>query len=612
MTIAAARLAVLQAVAAAPAARSVVDLSKRVPSVPRPALDDLVADLLDSGELFLDGDAFAVSAAPPPPAPAVAPPFDLTAFCNRLAMAPRADRWGIAHDAATLTAIARLDARDFGRAEAAIRAATVVPLKAWRAAVDLERPTAPQDAASPPPPPSIPALFQTGSHVELAAYLLKDIAGEPAAPLAFDVGELHIYQPAKGLWIKVDRAVQSCTVQSLDGARVGDGARVLSLSASDIAGAIKLGHDRAAAERGPGFFAQAPAGMAFANGFFKVDIRSAECIPHAEGHRARFGYDFSYDPSLIVKCPKWLDFLHSLCIHDADRIERIAFLQQFFGACLVGIATRRKKALILSGPSDNGKSTLIDIVKAAFPAGSCTAISPQHWGEEYKRAQLSTARLNAVSELPEADILDAEAFKAIISGDQINARFIRQDPFDYHPTAGHIFAANRLPGTNDHTNGFWNRLAVLPLTRTFTDKDKDPNIARDIIAAELPAIVAWMLDGAKIILEKNAYDLPPSHYTALDLWRKEADTVATFVDQCTTIATLPAGTKAMVLYKVYRRWSETNGFKPMNIKHFGSRMRRLGLEPDHENTGNIYPVGLSALGEDIRARAEAESMPRRW
>ena len=259
-------------------------------------------------------------------------------------------------------------------------------------------------------------------------------------------------------------------------------------------------------------------------------------------------------------------------------------------ASLVGIAPRYQRTILAKGTGENGKNALIDVALSAFPPSAVIAIAPQHFSDEYRRALLAGKRLNVVSELPEAEIIASESFKAIVTGDPIDGRHIRSSPFTFRSVAGHFFSANALPGTRDQTHGFWRRFAVVTFNRSFeNDPAKDPEIASKIITAERPAIVSWMLVGAQRLLRAGRYTLPPSHDDALAVWRREADPVACFLDDCAEPA--ENGTPAAHVYKRYTMWASENGHKAMSSTKFGQRMKGLGKEPSaRHGDARMYPI----------------------
>lgn len=438
--------------------------------------------------------------------------------------------------------------------------------------------------------------FEIGDHVELARALVDELGGSDA--LVYD--ELHAWRhtPSSGLWEKIDRTEESRIVQGFSGASIGAKDGKLSLSASDVNGAIKLAGDQIAQ---PGFFRAAPSGVAFANGFVTVDASGATVAPLDRSHRARAGYGFVYE---VTEPKSFLAFLRGTFRDDDDQAEKIAFVQEFFGACLFGIAAHFQRCVFAIGGGDNGKSRVADILIACFPEGTTSAIPPQDFGQEYRRAMLAGIRLNAVGELPDRDIIASESFKAVVSGDPIVGRMIREAPVTFRPNAGHYFAANKLPSSVDHSEGFWRRPVVLTFNRSFKDDpERDPDIHLRILASERSAIVAWLVEGAARLVRTTRYTIPSSHFAALAKWRLEADQVALFVD-AEARRDEGRGIAAGELYLAYVGWTQRNGHRPLASNTFSARLRLLGIEAHKTNRGNRYPIALLTLA-DRMASVEA-------
>jgi P4 family phage/plasmid primase-like protien len=485
--------------------------------------------------------------------------------------------------------------------------AGMFPVDVWKAAMESHKRAAPK-ASDPRTPASgrgvpdsaeAPAKseaksstrsFKRGDHVELGAALNKSLRA--SGPVVFAEGDTYRYDAAAGVWKKVDVADQSRTVQRFAGIPSGKMRTPLELRASDVSGALKLAHDQIAQAD---FFMNSPPGLVFANGYVRVSADGISREANSPDHRARHAFSFDFDDG--APPGKFLRFLDALFRDDADRDEKSACLQEFAGASLLGIATQFQRCVVNIGGGENGKSKLADILNGVMPDGSVEAIPPQEWSNEYRRAMLAGKRLNVVAELPESDIIASEAFKAIIAGDPILGRQIYQPPFTFRPTAGHLFAANKLPGTNDQTDGFWRRLVVLRFNRSFKDDpNRNPRIAEEILAEERPAIAAWMLAGALRLVRAGDYTLPASHHEELRRWRLQADQVSQFLAERTEPdeGEDARGTAAATLYRTYQTWTYVNGHRAISSTKFGMRMKDLGKEAVHTRGGNVYPVAVKA------------------
>jgi P4 family phage/plasmid primase-like protien len=546
---------------------------------------------------------------PTPDAPA--PGLDVAGVCERLRSAPRPGRYAVAHDPEVIALAARLDPEGapFGELANAVKLA-LVPLKAWRAAVAMLRPA----PATPPPPTDTETrdAFVRGDHTEIAARLIAQLetVGGELRDMAHDDGALYRYEgDALGVWAKLDEPTQSRVVQGLAGASVMGSSRPLSVNSSDVKGSIALARDQKAR---PGFFGDAPAGLTFSNGFVVVSAEGVRILPHSADNRARHTFDFAYDQSDSGSCPQWLAFLQTLFGDAPDYLDRVSLIQEFFGVSLIGEAWRFQQALVMWATGDNGKSTLMNAMVGCFPAGTCAAIPPQLWGDGDAISGLVGKRLNAVSELPESDILASEAFKGIIDGSTARARPLYVGGYEFKPRAGHVFSANRLPGTTDQTPGFWRRWIVLRMSRTIPAGERLLSFEETLIN-ERPAIVAWLIEGAQRALQAKRYTLPTSHHAALAEWRQSADNVAQFCETCVIEAPEDEkGTRAMMLYRAYSQWAKDNGNKALSQRHFADRMRLLGKPSKKDNSGQVYPVVFTTDGAAIDARAARKENHERW
>lgn len=431
--------------------------------------------------------------------------------------------------------------------------------------------------------------FERGDHVEVASRALDRLRAE--APSTYADG--HFYQYGeRGTFETVPQSRLSTIVQGFAGQLVFSEKKPkpLKLRAQDVQGAIRLAADQAA---DPEFFEAAKPGIAFRDCFVEVTAKGITHRPHSPEHRARFAHDFLFareHPEL------WLCFLEDVFQPDGeeDRAAKMALLQEYLGVCMLGLATKYQRAIVALGDGANGKGVFSSVAERCMPPGSVCAIPPQDVGQEYRRAMLAGKLLNIVSELPEADILDSESWKAIVAGDTTTGREIRKEPFTFRPIAGHIYSANRLPGTTDQTHGFWRRLIVVRFGRVFAEREQDPTLADRIVETERPAIVSWALAGAQRVLARGHYTVPPSSAAAMDAWRASSDQVRAFVDERCERLPLDShpthGHPAAALYRVFRQWATDNGHRPMASNKFAERMRLLGLEAHKTRAGKYHPV----------------------
>ncbi|MCC6653484.1 MAG: DUF3854 domain-containing protein [Candidatus Eisenbacteria bacterium] len=433
--------------------------------------------------------------------------------------------------------------------------------------------------------------LERGDEVELALLHLRRLG----KPVVFAENETHVY--VDGIWSKLEREPQVAAVMGFAGMMVvGSGEpKPLKLDSYACRGAVYLSQCKTA---DPRFFAKAPAGLVFRNGFLCERAGRLELEPWSQDHRARFAYGFEFDRR--AHCPEWDRYLSTVWEGDSDAADKAAVLQEFVGACLFGAAPRYKTALILHGDADSGKSTCLEVVRGVFPANTVTSVSMHDFENEYRRAKLAGKLLNTVAEVPSGELVKSEAFKAIIAGDTIEGRPIRQSPFDFRPLAGHLFAANTLPRINDRSEAVWARWVLLTFNQRFArraeveGKRAKVEYAKGILDAEVPGIIAWAARGFERLLANGRYTEPPSSGAAMRAWRRESDPVELFFEE--EVEMKPgAALKSAHAYGRYRAWCESNGFKqplshPSFAQAFAALFRRVTASTDVTKVVRGYTV----------------------
>lgn len=455
-------------------------------------------------------------------------------------------------------------------------------------------PKAPKVIAAAPLIPS-DARFALGSEVEFADEAARVLEEGRAVPLIADLGEVWRYYPGRGLWEPLRPETIAGVVHGFDGEWILTGTnpdgspKVARLKVSrrlcdDVAKVL------AARRASIGFFDGAPAGLTFANGFVTVDARGVTVVPFDPRQRSAAGLPFEYRPGAVPA--RFVAMLRE-CFHGAaDTDARIALLREFVGCALCGRATTYQRGLVLVGEGANGKSTFLEIVGALFADRLKVAIPPQRMGHGPSRADLAGARLNMVSELPEADILDSTAIKAIVDGSLITGERKYKDPFVFRPVAGHMFAANDLPAVRDLTRAFWRRWLVVEWPREFAEAEQDRRLAVTVIASELSDLASWAVEGLADLERRGEYVVPPSSRAALDAWREGSDPVARFVAETCVPDPQGQGIGAAELYQSFGRWAVLNGHKEMTSAKFGKRIAKSGIVKTRNNAGFRYGLKM--------------------
>ncbi|MCK5644911.1 MAG: primase C-terminal domain-containing protein, partial [Gammaproteobacteria bacterium] len=442
--------------------------------------------------------------------------------------------------------------------------------------------------------------FELGSEAEITDYVLagRENGGER---LRYDRGKIWIYAgPATGVWTELRPSSITNDVSELDGAPIdnGKGRRYLRVGASlchHVTDLVRAYRDT------PRWFDEAPPGIALADGVVQIS-EGGELVhrPHSPEHRLLHVLPFGWDPD--AQCPRLESVLGRAFQGTPDADDRAELLMGFIGTCLVGRATTYQKALILIGEGANGKSTVMDVGAALFPPGARTSIPPQRLGDDYHRAEIAGALINIVAEVPETDIVAAEAFRAFVDGSELTARRIREAPFSFRPTAGHLWAANNLPGARDFSPAFWRRWVALEFPNMIPEEEQEEGLSERIILEELPGVLRWVLEAAARVMERGSYQIPSTCRETLAAWKVAADQVALFSEERLEATTETAKyARGGQIYDAYRSWAQRNGHKSLSSRRFGERLKRLGFEHGTRTAGGkVWQVALiPSFGEPI-------------
>lgn len=470
-------------------------------------------------------------------------------------------------------------------------------------------------------------VFPRDDDVIFSSWVAEKL-NQPGRPAVFTDGAFHLYDDGTGAWVKVAPAEVKRMVMGLSGMKLYDGkvkkivkeekeredggvevvthveeeiaTKPINLKNARIDGIVACTEARMEHE---GFFDDAPAGLAFKNGFVTVDEGGVKIGDKRPENRARAAAGWAYRDH---PCPKWTQFMRDVFEGDDDAEPKRMCIQEFFGLALLGMATAYEKALVLYGSGGNGKSVLLDVVQKCFPEEAVASVPPQALDDQYYRARLAGVKLNVVSELPQRELVDSPAFKGVISGDRISARHPTERAFEYRPKAGHVFAANPpLPSVGDLSKGFWRRFVFITFNRNFDTemhlKRHDKDVFVRELQDEIKGITRWALEGAARVRRQSGLTVVPSSEAMLDAWRLSVDNVAMFLKECTQREPEPVEMATTTdLYRAYRRWAEATGHRmPLSQPRFLDRLVQHGLPPIQDGAQSVRAVRLINLPRPV-------------
>lgn len=291
-------------------------------------------------------------------------------------------------------------------------------------------------------------------------------------------------------------------------------------------------------------------------------------------------------PDFGIECPCWEQFLQT--VFDADH-ELIGYVQRVAGYALTG-STREHALFFAYGTGGNGKSVFLntlagilgDYAKTA-PMSTFTAAATDAHPTDL--AMLRGARLVTASETEEGRRWAEARIKALTGGDPIQARFMRQDFFEFVPQFKLLIAGNHRPGLRSIDEAMRRRFHLVPFTVTIPPERRDPDLQAKL-KAEWPAILAWAISGC-LEWQQGGLQPPGAVRHASEAYLESEDAVAAWLEE-ETEAEARSWERAGDLYASWRSWADRAGEHPGSQKRLAQALEGRGLIPERRSDGRGY------------------------
>ena len=173
-----------------------------------------------------------------------------------------------------------------------------------------------------------------------------------------------------------------------------------------------------------------------------------------------------------------------------------------------------KKALLLWGESNTGKSVVCEVAKEMVGRIATCSIQPEKMDDPQLIAELKGKKLNIVTELSSGSSIADGGFKQIISGEPVQGNAKYKTVSTFVPIAKHVFATNVLPRLNDESEGVLNRLLLLKFNNVL-DKEKQDPLLIEKLKEEVEGIVVWALVGLRRLMTNNGQFTIPSETVSI-------------------------------------------------------------------------------------------------
>ena len=270
------------------------------------------------------------------------------------------------------------------------------------------------------------------------------------------------------------------------------------------------------------------------------------CTPNAtfdlrkglDGAREHRAEDFITKITSVSVSDKGKDIWHNALntIFQNDK-ELIDYVQMICGLAAIGKVY--VEALIIAyGEGSNGKSTFWNTISRVLGLYSGN-ISADTLTVGVKRnikpemAEMKGKRLLLAAESQEGARLNDSMVKQLCSTDDVFAEKKYKDPFSFKPCHTLVLYTNHLPKVGASDDGIWRRLIVIPFNAKIKGSSDIKNFSEYLFDNAGESILAWIIEGAKKVIDAKYKIKPPTCVAkAIQEYKEQNDWFHHFLVDC--------------------------------------------------------------------------------
>ena len=232
------------------------------------------------------------------------------------------------------------------------------------------------------------------------------------------------------------------------------------------------------------------------------DVANRQLIPHNHTYNSRNQFPVNYDED--ADCDLWVETLAKIFKDDPLKADT---LQDFFGYCLYP-KILFPGVLFMIGDGGNGKGVIEHVLTEFLGHQSVCHIPIKRMSEPFALIGFRGKHINTVSETS-PDKLDMTDFKAVSSGDPIQAPVKYGRDACFVPYTKHYLSMNKFPRMNETTNSVFRRITVIECIQKFRGKDDDPYL-KEKLSGALDGVFLWAIEGLYRVLRNKCFTTPES------------------------------------------------------------------------------------------------------
>lgn len=246
------------------------------------------------------------------------------------------------------------------------------------------------------------------------------------------------------------------------------------------------------------------------------------------------------------------------------------------------------KAFLFIGSGANGKSTLLEVLKAFLGEENVSNIPLQAICEDrFAAAELYGKLANICADLPDKRLMQTGKFKLATGGDTLRGERKFHDGFSYKNHAKMWFSCNKVPETYDDTEAYFRRWNLINCPNKFEGTNCDKNILTTLTTSqELSGLLNQSINALKDLLDRADFCQNETTTQIRKNYMRGSNSCRAFIEE----ALQPSDqvTDQMTnstLYEHYQNFCRTNKLQPntkrqltINMEQYMPTARPISLQ----------------------------------
>ncbi|SES90962.1 putative DNA primase/helicase [Methanococcoides vulcani] len=314
------------------------------------------------------------------------------------------------------------------------------------------------------------------------------------------------------------------------------------------------------------------------------DVKTGEFREHSPEFLSTIQIPVVYVPGM--SCPLIMKTLTELLPP-----EDLQICLEFLGYCLTP-KTNMKKALMLLGLENTGKSVLMDLATYFLGVDNTSRISLQKMSyDKYATSRFDGTLLNCYSDIDWKKTSSLSVFKEVTGERFVHAEEKYGTSYEFNNMTKHMFAASRLPHGKYLDSVFLDRWLVINLKHQYKGKDADVDLIDKLNKPdELSGLLNLVLNALKGLRERGYFKHADKSAKILDALSSDTASVQSFVKDVVTRKKGHSIYKSD-MYAAYANWCNSSLMVPTSKIGFGRAFSGCSFNGDKNKWHNCSLKG---------------------